>query len=150
MKHWLECLKNHLNSTSEDKREFILSLINDPLSVSDLEAKKYAPAYLTTYFLELKGNINKKKSFLYKSISDFQIHLYGLDNNGNPQLLPNTHTIKNEYTERIKEDLDKHKLNKWEKLSNLEKINFYAFYALIDLIIYNILNVITLDSNGKY
>ncbi|PSJ80691.1 hypothetical protein [Neisseria iguanae] len=154
MKHFFECIENKLSEMDKEKREFVFSLINNPLSAQHAEIKKYIPSQFISNFLLLQKNAIQgakcKKYFLHKSVFQFGIKSYCLDEYGRENIIYNQVLIENDYRERIKEDLIRNNYMEWGSLSQRSQVSLYAFYALSDLIIYILLQVISVSSEGYY
>lgn len=152
--HWFECLMNNLNEVESEKREFILSLINNPIEISETDINKYLPIDLGRNLCMLKkytlSGLRDKKFFVGRQIERFGINSYVLNSDGKEQIIDNYKFIENDYRERIKEDLVKNNLPSWDKLSYQSLVNFYAFYSFSEFVFYVLLGVIENYGNGKY
>lgn len=148
--HWFECLMSHLEIMEEEKRKFVLSLIDKPLDISDSDIKKYIPGVLGRKLFLLRKYISyslaNKKHLFTKGVKSIGCKTYILDN-GEEKLIDNAKIIENEYRERIKDDLVKNNLPLWHQLSYQDKCNLYAFYAFSEFVSYILLGIIEYDSN---
>ena len=148
--HWFECLMSHLEIMEEEKRKFVLSLIDKPLDISDSDIKKYIPGVLGRELFLLRKYISyslaNKKHLFTKGVKSIRCKTYILDN-GEEKLIDNAKIIENEYRERIKDDLVKNNLPLWHQLSYQDKCNLYAFYAFSEFVSYILLGIIEYDSN---
>ena len=152
--HWFECLMNNLNEMDKEKRSFILLLINNPINISETDIRKYLPSNLAKVLCALKKyallGLRGKNFFINRRVESFGIKPYVLNSDGNEKIIDNYRSIKNDYRERIKEDLIKNNFPSWDECSYQKKVNLYAFYAFSEFIFYVLLGVIENVDNIMY
>ncbi|WP_167325178.1 hypothetical protein [Mannheimia granulomatis] len=145
---------NNLNEVEREKRTFILSLINNPIGISETDIKKYLPIDLGRNLCMLKkytlSSLRDRKCFVSRQIERFGINSYVLNSEGKEQIIDNYKFIENDYRERIKEDLVKNNLPGWDKLSYQNLVSLYAFYAFSEFVFYVLLGAIEKSGNRKY
>ena len=138
--HWFECLMNNLNEMDNEKRSFALSLINNPINISETDIRKYLPSNLAKVLCALKKyallGLRGENFFIKRRVENFGIKSYVLNSDGSEKIIDNYRSIKNDYRERIKEDLIKNNFPCWDKLSYQKKVNLYVFYAFSEFIFY--------------
>lgn len=152
--HWFECLMNNLNEMDNEKRSFTLSLINNPINISETDIRKYLPGNLAKVLCALKKyallGLRGKNFFINRRVESFGIKPYVLNSDGSEQIIDNYRSIENDYRERIKEDLIKNNFPSWDECSYQKKVNLYAFYAFSEFIFYVLLGVIENVDNIMY
>ncbi len=152
--HWFECLMNNLNEMDKDKRLFILSLINNPINISETDIRKYLPSNLAKVLCALKkyalASLGYKSFFINRRVESFEIKSYILNDKGSKQIIDNSRLIADNYRERIKEDLVKNNFPDRNELSYQEIVDIYAFYSFSEFIFYILLGVIEVCDNGNY
>ena len=138
----------------KDKRLFILSLINNPINISETDIRKYLPSNLAKVLCALKkyalGSLGCKSFFINRRVESFRIKSYILNDKGSKQIIDNSRLIADNYRERIKEDLVKNNFPDWNEFSYQEIVDIYAFYSFSEFISYILLGVIEVCDNGKY
>lgn len=135
--HWFECLMNNLNEMDKEKRSFILLLINNPINISETDIRKYLPSNLAKVLCALKKyallGLRGKNFFINRRVESFGIKPYVLNSDGNEKIIDNYRSIKNDYRERIKEDLIKNNFPSWDECSYQKKLIFTLFMLLVNL-----------------
>lgn len=152
--HWFECLINILNRMDRKRSMFVLSLINNPINISETDVRKYLPSNLAKVLCTLKKytllSLEDKNFFINRGVENFGIKLYVLNNRGKELIIDNYKFIKNDYRERIKDDLVKNHLTGLDKISYKKIVNLYAFYAFSEFVFYILLGVIEKIDNRRY
>jgi len=152
--HWFECLINILNRMDRKRSMFVLSLINNPINISETDVRKYLPSNLAKVLCTLKKyallSLEDKNFFINRGVENFGIKLYVLNNRGKELIIDNYKFIENDYRERIKDDLVKNHLTGLDKISYKKIVNLYAFYAFSEFVFYILLGVIEKIDNRRY
>ena len=152
--HWFECLMNNLNEMDNEKRSFTLSLINNPINITETDIRKYLPSNLAKVLCALKKyallGFRGKNFFINRRVESLGIKPYVLNSDGSEQIIDNYRLIENDYRERIKEDLIKNNFPSWDECSYQKKVNLYAFYAFSEFIFYVLLGAIENIDNIIY
>ena len=152
--HWFECLMNNLNEMDNEKRSFALSLINNPINISETDIRKYLPSNLAKVLCALKKyallGLRGENFFIKRRVENFGIKSYVLNSDGSEKIIDNYRSIKNDYRERIKEDLIKNNFPCWDKLSYQKKVNLYVFYAFSEFIFYVLLGAMENFDSIRY
>jgi len=133
---------------------FVLSLINNPINISETDVRKYLPSNLAKVLCTLKKyallSLEDKNFFINRGVENFGIKLYVLNNRGKELIIDNYKFIENDYRERIKDDLVKNHLTGLDKISYKKIVNLYAFYAFSEFVFYILLGVIEKIDNRRY
>ena len=152
--HWFECLINILNRMDRKRSMFVLSLINNPINISETDVRKYLPSNLAKVLCTLKKyallSLEDKNFFINRGVENFGIKLYVLNNRGKELIIDNYKSIENDYRERIKDDLVKNHPTGLDKISYKKIVNLYAFYAFSEFVFYILLGVIEKIDNRRY
>ncbi len=152
--HWFECLINILNRMDRKRSMFVLSLINNPINISETDVRKYLPSNLAKVLCTLKKyallSLEDKNFFINRGVENFGIKLYVLNNRGKELIIDNYKFIENDYRERIQDDLVKNHLTGLDKISYKKIVNLYAFYAFSEFVFYILLGVIEKIDNRRY
>ena len=133
---------------------FVLSLINNPINISETDVRKYLPSNLAKVLCTLKKyallSLEDKNFFINRGVENFGIKLYVLNNRGKELIIDNYKFIENDYRERIQDDLVKNHLTGLDKISYKKIVNLYAFYAFSEFVFYILLGVIEKIDNRRY